>query len=181
MPGLGEIKKANELGYKDKTGKCIWAACIACGKQRWVPLRNGKPRWARCFKCGCLAGTGKWHRGKQATQGNGYLYSKLQSDDFFYSMADSRGRVADHRLIMAKHLGRCLHLWEVVHHKNHIRNDNRIENLQLLSDIGHKQITFLEVRIKQLEKRIIKQANLIKDLSRQLKKMVGLFNKRKVY
>lgn len=53
--------------------------------------------------------------------------------------------------MVAKHLGRSLHLWEIVHHKNHIKADNRIENLQLVTDDRHKQISLLEQRITLLE------------------------------
>ncbi len=55
---------------------------------------------------------------------------------------------------MAKSLGRCLHPFEIVHHKNHIRGDNRIANLQLISDDRHKQLTIMEERIKFLESRV---------------------------
>jgi len=94
---------------------------------------------------------------------------KLCPDDFFYSMAAADRYVFEHRLIMAKHLGRCLHSWEIVHHKNHIRDDNQIENLQLISDDRHKQLTILENKIALLEGKVVEQGKLIKLLQWQLK------------
>lgn len=47
-----------------------------------------------------------------------------------------------------------MHSWELIHHANGIKDDNRLENLQLITDDRHKQITVLENRIKFLEKRV---------------------------
>ena len=154
MPQLGEVERAGNLGYKGNLSqKYIWVACVDCGKERWVSFYRSPKRCSICsFRLHQFRGLPS--RANKHYDKGGYVLVGLKSDDFFYPMVNSAGLVREHRLVMAEHLGINLHLWEIVHHKNGVRDDNRIENLQLVSDDKHNQITILENRIAFLEKRV---------------------------
>lgn len=47
--------------------------------------------------------------------------------------AGKKGEMFEHTFVMSQYLGRGLHKHETIHHKNGIRHDNRLENLELRS------------------------------------------------
>lgn len=131
MPALGEIRTAKQLKLKAHHRQ-IWAACERCGRERWTALVKGQPKNKRCSACAN-------QRGGITHTSTGYIKIKVKPDDFFFPMVRAKNMVLEHRLVMAKHLGRCLTPFETVHHKNGIKEDNRLENLELGTANSHSK------------------------------------------
>lgn len=62
--------------------------------------------------------------------------------------ADSKGYVREHRLVVEQHLGRILEPNEHVHHIDRNKQNNAIENLEVLSDVEHTKLHSRENRKK---------------------------------
>ena len=157
MPILGEIKKGREIGKKQISQSYIYHACEMCGKPSWVELIKGKPRTKLCHSC--AGRTGKGCKGLFKSS-EGYVLIKVYPEDFFYPMVNGGNYVFEHRLIVAKRLGRCLAKNEVVHHLNGIKDDNRSENLVLVLRENHPHYTYihsLQERIRFLEYKLRKK------------------------
>ena len=106
----------------------------ACGCGELTTFYRGKPNE---FKKGHrIRGSNHpmWKGGKHINDGYVYIFKPE------HPHADARHYVKEHRLVMEQHLGRLLNRVEQVHHINGIRDDNRIENLQLVTRSEHNRI-----------------------------------------
>ena len=76
-------------------------------------------------------------KGGRIKMSNGYIAVYKPDHPFPNIYNRGKGYVLEHRLMMEEYIGRYLRKDEVVHHKNDIRHDNRIENLLLTSHGEH--------------------------------------------
>jgi len=183
-PKVGEIRSGKDLSYK-YGGRYIYIACPDCGKGKWMKRRDyERGLHLLCPACaikkspllGQKGGSEhcQWKGGRIKTP-QGYIRVWLDPNSELYEMADKQGYVYEHRLVMAQHLGRCLLPSEVVHHINGMRDDNRIENLELFPST-RKHSLFnnacrdcpLRKEIRLLHWQVKEQNEQIRNLTRQL-------------
>lgn len=131
-----------------QSGTAAAVTCPDCGQRRYVVLRVLRQQVKRpTFTGACKSCWGKRPRQERnyrsrrnpsgrRTTSNGYIAlgrnAIVDADLDLYDAMRGRGNfVFEHRLVMARHVGRPLLSTETVHHINADRADNRIENLQL--------------------------------------------------
>jgi transposase len=111
--GVGFKRAAMEAGLGETTlRKCMRETGRDPSLRSWGPGHSG------------------WKGGRQLTD-EGYMRVWVEPNDPMLSMVNNKGFVLEHRLVMARHLKRPLGRDESVHHINGVRDDNRIENLEL--------------------------------------------------
>jgi len=116
---------------RDKNGGTYWDCICDCGVKKTT--RRSTLIGGDIKSCGCLgrdknrgALNPNWNGGR-ATTTDGYVRILKPN----HPNANARRYVLEHIYIMSEHIGRPLEKGETVHHKNGIKTDNRIENLEL--------------------------------------------------
>jgi len=89
-----------------------------------------------------------WKGGRKFDK-NGYILIYCPTHPF-----NVGGYIFEHRLVIEQHVDRYLKSYELVHHHNEVKTDNRIENLQLLTPSQH---LILHQKLRR-EKKIITAA-----------------------
>lgn len=133
-------------GGRNRNGRtrCKIKVCEQCGEEYVIAPYHAKASRYCSRACFGLTRRGlaefkgpaspAWRGGRQTIRG----YVRVYAPDHHSLQHRRHGRryVLEHRLVMEQHLGRPLGPEERVHHINGVKDDNRIENLELWTT-GH--------------------------------------------
>ena len=94
-------------------------------------------RWAARFRIRETRHYKGSHKGSQNPYWGGGRYKDSTSGHIWvynpgHPSSTKKGYVLEHRLAVEKSIGRYLRGNEIVHHKNKIKDDNRVENLEIV-------------------------------------------------
>jgi hypothetical protein len=111
--------------------KWVEVVCPVCG-EKFSQRPDGRPvtcsrSCARRLQAQKNGGHSPNYKGGRWMINTGY-WKVLKRD---HPRADAGGYVLEHILVMEAKIGRHLHPWETIHHKNGVRSDNSPDNLEL--------------------------------------------------
>ena len=136
----------------------VEVTCPDCGMVRFVDRRSIDSGiklgsfTGRCKRCARHLRGEKapgWDGGRHLGSSGRYFYQTVTPDHPYFCMANSRSAIAEHRLVMAEHLGRPLRSDEHIHHIDGNRTNNDVSNLMILDNSEHIRIEML-IRLGQL-------------------------------
>lgn len=110
--------------------------CVQCGTEFLAEPSQVARGHAQCCSRHCTMIIRNQEHPKRAEDHPSWKGGRKISMGYVFLLVDGV-YVQEHRLVMARHLGRELGVDEVVHHINQDRQDNRLENLQLMSRADH--------------------------------------------
>lgn len=123
--------------------------CEACGKAMMVYPHQIDTKRACSRACAAQLKRGKREGpGGRFKRPDGYIWVYYPSHP---DATPKRGLILEHRLVMEQKLGRRLLRTETVNHINHIRDDNRPENLEILTRRDHAKESNAFGRAKRKE------------------------------
>lgn len=135
----------HEDGGALRRTKAIIVKCLNCKKP--YPIRKVRLKfYDRNFcsrKCSGLYNAGNASRKSSGKKHYNWKKGRIKSRGYIFIYAPdhphktARRYIAEHRLVMEKHLGRYLFSHEKIHHINAVKDDNRLENLEIISGHAH--------------------------------------------